>query len=236
MTYLFNPSAIVSLPIRGSDARFPVGRVFCLGRNYPWPESYGAAPQEPVFFMKPASNVVEALGELPFPPQTDEFCHEIELVAAIAKGGANIAREHALEHVFGFAAGLDMTRRDHQRKAKAEGLPWEAAKVFEASAPMTAIVPASECDWPLDASLWLQVNGQERQRAHLSQQTWGLAEVISRLSRQLPLRPGDLIMTGSPPGVAPLNPGDTLHAGIDGIGELHLHVGPRPAGHTANAA
>lgn len=236
MTYLFNPPAIVSPPIRGSDARFPVGRVFCLGRNYPWPESYGAAPQEPVFFMKPASNVVEALGELPFPPQTDEFCHEIELVAAIAKGGANIAREHALEHVFGFAAGLDMTRRDHQRKAKAEGLPWEAAKVFEASAPMTAIVPASECDWPLDTSLWLQVNGQERQRAHLSQQTWALAEVISRLSRQLPLRPGDLIMTGSPPGVAPLNPGDTLHAGIDGIGELHLHVGPRPVGHTANAA
>ncbi|AJA14792.1 fumarylacetoacetate hydrolase [Pseudomonas putida S12] len=236
MTYLFNPPAIVSLPIRGSDARFPVGRVFCLGRNYPWPESYGAAPQEPVFFMKPASNVVEALGELPFPPQTDEFCHEIELVAAIAKGGANIAREHALEHVFGFAAGLDMTRRDHQRKAKAEGLPWEGAKVFEASAPMTAIVPASECDWPLDASLWLQVNGQERQRAHLSQQTWALTEVISRLSRQLPLRPGDLIMTGSPPGVAPLNPGDTIHAGIDGIGELHLHVGPRPAGHTVNAA
>ncbi|WP_028698003.1 MULTISPECIES: fumarylacetoacetate hydrolase family protein [Pseudomonas putida group] len=236
MTYLFNPPAIVSLPIRGSDARFPVGRVFCLGRIYPWPESYGAAPQEPVFFMKPASNVVEALGELPFPPQTDEFCHEIELVAAIAKGGANIASEHALEHVFGFAAGLDMTRRDHQRKAKAEGLPWEGAKVFEASAPMTAIVPASECDWPLDTSLWLQVNGEERQRAHLSQQTWALAEVISRLSRQLPLHPGDLIMTGSPPGVAPLNPGDTIHAGIDGIGELHLRVGPRPAGQTANAA
>jgi len=134
MTYLFNPPAIVSLPIRGSDVRFPVGRVFCLGRNYPWPETYGPAPQEPVFFMKPASNVVEAAGELPFPPQTDEFCHEIELVAAIAKGGADIAPEHALEHVFGFAAGLDMTRRDHQRKAKAEGLPWEAAKVFEAVA------------------------------------------------------------------------------------------------------
>ena len=236
MTYLFNPPAIVSLPIRGSDARFPVGRVFCIGRNSPWPESYGAAPLEPVFFMKPASNVVEASGELPFPPQTDEFCHEIELVAAIAKGGADIAPGHALEHVFGFAAGLDLTRRDHQRKAKAEGLPWEGAKVFEASAPMTAIVPASECAWPLDASLWLQVNGEERQRAHLSQQTWALAEVISRLSRQLPLRPGDLIMTGSPPGVAPLNPGDTIHAGIDGIGELHLRVGHRPAGQTANAA
>ncbi|NIE77224.1 fumarylacetoacetate hydrolase family protein [Pantoea sp. Ap-967] len=236
MTYLFNPPAIVSLPIRGSTARFPVGRVFCLGRNYPWPATYGPAPQEPVFFMKPASNVVEAHGELPFPPQTDEFCHEIELVAAIAKGGADIAPEQALAHVFGFAAGLDMTRRDHQRKAKAEGLPWETAKVFEASAPMTAIVPATECSWPLAGALWLQVNGQERQHAHLNQQTWALAEVISRLSRQLPLRPGDLIMTGSPPGVAPLQPGDAIHAGIDGIGELHLRVGPRPAGQAANAA
>lgn len=236
MTYLFDPPAIVSLPIRGSAAHFPVGRVFCLGRNYPWPDAYGPAPLEPVFFMKPASNVVLAQGELPFPPQTEEFCHEIELVAAIATGGVDIEPEHALRHVFGFAVGLDLTRRDHQRKAKAQGLPWESAKVFEASAPMSAIVPASECAWPLDADLWLQVNGQPRQRAHLSQQTWALAEVISRLSRQLPLRPGDLIMTGSPPGVATLNPGDTLHAGIDGIGELKLRVGPRPARQTVNAA
>jgi len=236
MTYLFNPPAVVSLPVLGSAARFPVGRVFCLGRNYPWPETAGPAPREPVFFMKPASNVVEAQGELPFPPLTDEFCHEIELVVAIDKGGANITPEQALEHVFGFAAGLDLTLRDRQRQAKQEGLPWEGAKVFEASAPMTAITPASQLPWPLDASLWLAVNGQERQRAHLSQQTWGLAEVISRLSRQLPLRPGDLIMTGSPPGVAPLNPGDLIHAGIDGIGELHVRVGPRPASQTADAA
>lgn len=236
MTYLFNPPAIVSLPIRGSAARFPVGRVFCLGRNYPWPQAYGPAPQEPVFFMKPASNVVHAQGELPYPAHSDEFCHEIELVAAIATGGANIAAEQALTHVFGFAVGLDLTCRDHQRKAKAEGLPWESAKVFEASAPMTAIVPASDCPWPLQGSLWLQVNGQERQRAELSQQTWALAEVISRLSRQLPLRPGDLIMTGSPPGVAPLKPGDAIHAGIDAIGELHVHIGPRPAAQAANAA
>ncbi|MBK5000559.1 fumarylacetoacetate hydrolase family protein [Pseudomonas sp. S31] len=236
MSYLFPPPPTVSLPIHGSTTRFPVGRVFCLGRNYPWPEAAGPAPSEPVFFMKPACNVVEATGELPFPPQTDEFCHEIELVVAIAEGGADIAPEQALTHVYGFAAGLDLTRRDRQRQAKAEGLPWEGAKVFEASAPMTAIVPASQRAWPLDASLWLQVNGQERQRAHLAQQTWPLAEVISRLSRQLPLRPGDLIMTGSPPGVAPLNPGDVIHAGIDGIGELHLQVGPRPTASHANAA
>lgn len=236
MTYLFDPPAIVSLPIQGSDARFPVGRVFCLGRNYPWPQATDPAPREPVFFMKPASNVVEAQGELPFPPQTEEFCHEIEWVVAISEGGADISPEHALEHVYGFAAGLDLTLRDRQRQAKSEGLPWEGAKVFEASAPMTALVPASELGWPLDAALWLKVNGEERQRARLSQQTWPLAEVISRLSRQLPLRPGDLIMTGSPPGVAPLNPGDVIHAGIDGIGELQLRVGPRPARHTAHAA
>ncbi|WDY59272.1 fumarylacetoacetate hydrolase family protein [Pseudomonas sp. PSKL.D1] len=236
MTYLFNPPATVSLPIEGSTARFPVGRVFCLGRNYPWPESAGPAPSEPVFFMKPASNVVEAQGELPFPPLTDEFCHEIELVVAIAEGGANIPPEQALDHIYGFAVGLDLTRRDHQRKAKSEGLPWEGAKVFDASAPMTAVVPASQRHWPLDGALWLKVNGQERQRAHLGSQTWPLAEVISRLSRQLPLRPGDLIMTGSPPGVAPLNPGDVIDAGIDGIGELQLRVGPRPTGQAANAA
>ncbi|WP_369990264.1 fumarylacetoacetate hydrolase family protein [Pseudomonas xanthosomatis] len=225
MTYLFSPPAIVSLPIQGSDARFPVGRVFCLGRNYPWPQATDPAPSEPVFFMKPACNVVEASGELPYAPATEEFCHEIELVVAIGKGGANIAPANALEHVYGYAAGLDLTRRDRQRQAKQQGLPWEGAKVFEAAAPMTAIVQAS---WPLDAELWLKVNGQERQRAHLSQQTWPLDEVIARLSRLLPLRPGDLIMTGSPPGVAPLEPGDVIHAGIDGIAELTLQVGPRP--------
>lgn len=225
MTYLFSPPAIVSLPIQGSDARFPVGRVFCLGRNYPWPQASDPAPSEPVFFMKPACNVVEASGELPYAPATEEFCHEIELVVAIGKGGANITPANALEHVYGYAAGLDLTRRDRQRQAKQQGLPWEGAKVFEAAAPMTAIVQAS---WPLDAELWLKVNGQERQRAHLSQQTWPLDEVIARLSRLLPLRPGDLIMTGSPPGVAPLEPGDVIHAGIDGIAQLTLQVGPRP--------
>ncbi|MFK3775200.1 fumarylacetoacetate hydrolase family protein [Pseudomonas sp. NPDC089406] len=230
MTYLFSPPAIVSLPIQGSDARFPVGRVFCLGRNYPWPQASDPAPSEPVFFMKPACNVVEASGELPYAPATEEFCHEIELVVAIGKGGANIAPADALEHVYGYAAGLDLTRRDRQRQAKQQGLPWEGAKVFEAAAPMTAIVQAS---WPLDAELWLKVNGQERQRAHLSQQTWPLDEVIARLSRLLPLRPGDLIMTGSPPGVAPLEPGDVIHAGIDGIAELTLQVGPRPASQAA---
>ncbi|HDS1736796.1 fumarylacetoacetate hydrolase family protein [Pseudomonas sp. BP8] len=227
MTYLFTPPATISLPIHGSDSRFPVGRVFCLGRNYPWPAAAGPAPSEPVFFMKPASNVVAADGELPFPPRTEEFCHEIELVVAIGTGGVDIDPRHALEHVYGYAAGLDLTLRDRQRQAKQEGLPWEGAKVFDASAPMTAIVPAAGLGWPLDAELWLQVNGEERQRAHIADQTWPLAEVISRLSQQLALQPGDLIMTGSPPGVAPLNPGDVITAGIDGIGQLQMRVGPR---------
>ena len=236
MTYVFNPPATISLPVHDSTLRFPVGRVFCLGRNYPWPASAGPAPSELVFFMKPASNVVEAAGVLPFAPQTEEFCHEIELVVAIGQGGADISPEQALEHVFGYAAGLDLTRRDRQREAKRDGLPWEGAKVFDAAAPMTAIVPAGQLQQPLEGALWLRVNGEERQRASLADQTWPLQEVISLLSRQIPLRPGDLIMTGSPPGVDVLHPGDVIHAGIDGIGELRLQVGPRPARQPANDA
>jgi fumarylpyruvate hydrolase len=236
MTYVFNPPAITSLPVQGSALRFPVGRVFCLGRNYPWPASAGPAPSELVFFMKPASNVVEAAGVLPFPPQTDEFCHEIELVVAIGQGGADITPQQALTHVYGYAAGLDLTRRDRQREAKRDGLPWEGAKVFDASAPMTAIVPAERSGQSPAGDLWLRVNCSERQRACLADQIWPLEEVISCLSRQIPLRPGDLIMTGSPPSVDVLHPGDVIHAGIDGIGELSLQVGPRPASQPATDA
>lgn len=234
MTYVFNPPATISLPVQGSTLRFPVGRVFCLGRNYPWPQSAGPAPSELTFFMKPASNVVEASGVLPFAPQTEEFCHEIELVAAIGQGGADIAPEQALKHVFGYAAGLDLTRRDQQRQAKRDGLPWEGAKVFDASAPMTAIVPAAGLEKAPAGDLWLRVNGNERQRAALADQLWPLEEAISRLSRQIPLRAGDLIMTGSPPGVDLLHPGDVIHAGIDGIGELRLQVGPRAVSQIAS--
>ncbi|KII30764.1 fumarylacetoacetate hydrolase family protein [Pseudomonas fluorescens] len=224
--YVFTPDLPVTLPVVGSEQRFPVGRVFCVGRNYPWPDAVGQSRQPPVFFMKPASNVVDAVGEVAFPSLTDDFAHEIELVVAIGEGGANIPESEALAYVWGYAAGLDLTRRDVQRAAKSNGLPWEGAKVFDGAAPMTAIVPVTRAGHP-EGELWLNVNGEERQRDSLDSQIWSVAEVISRISRSVALRAGDLIMTGSPAGVDGLQPGDVISAGIDGIGQLEMRVGPR---------
>jgi len=225
--YVFTPDLPVTLPVVGSEQRFPVGRVFCVGRNYPWPDTQGQTRQPPVFFMKPASNVVDAVGEVAFPPMTEEFAHEIELVVAIGEGGANIPESEAQAYVWGYAVGLDLTRRDVQRSAKSAGLPWEGAKVFDGAAPMTAIVPVSRAGL-LDGELWLNVNGQERQRDGLDNQIWSVSEVISRISQSVALRAGDLIMTGSPAGVDVLLPGDVINAGIDGIGELEMRVSQRP--------
>ncbi|WP_150652769.1 fumarylacetoacetate hydrolase family protein [Pseudomonas fluorescens] len=224
--YVFTPDLPVTLPVVGSEQRFPVGRVFCVGRNYPWPDAVGQSRQPPVFFMKPASSVVDAVGEVAFPSLTEDFAHEIELVVAIGEGGANIPENEALAYVWGYAAGLDLTRRDVQRTAKSNGLPWEGAKVFDGAAPMTAIVPVTRAGHP-EGELWLNVNGQERQRDSLDSQIWSVAEVISRISRSVALRAGDLIMTGSPSGVDGLQPGDLISAGIDGIGQLEMRVGPR---------
>jgi fumarylpyruvate hydrolase len=224
--YVFTPDLPVTLPVVGSEQRFPVGRVFCVGRNYPWPDAVGQSRQPPVFFMKPASNVVDAIGEVAFPSLTDDFAHEIELVVAIGEGGANIPESEAMAYVWGYAAGLDLTRRDVQRAAKSNGLPWEGAKVFDGAAPMTAIVPVTRAGHP-EGELWLNVNGQERQRDSLDSQIWSVAEVISRISQSVALRAGDLIMTGSPAGVDGLHPGDVINAGIDGIGQLEMRVGPR---------
>ena len=225
--YVFTPDLPATLPVVGSAQRFPVGRVFCVGRNYPWPDSQGQSRQPPVFFMKPASNVINAVGEVAYPPLTEEFVHEIELVVAIGEGGANIPEDQALAYVWGYAAGLDLTRRDVQLAAKSKGLPWEGAKVFDGAAPMTAIVPVSRGGHP-EGELWLNVNGEERQRDSLDNQIWSVSEVISRISRSVALRAGDLIMTGSPAGVDALQPGDLISAGIDGIGQLEMRVGARP--------
>ena len=225
--YVFTPDLPVTLPVADSSKRFPVGRVFCVGRNYPWPDTQGQSRQPPVFFMKPASNVVETTGEVAFPPLTDEFAHEIELVVAIGEGGANIPEDQALAYVWGYGAGLDLTRRDVQRPAKSSGLPWEGAKVFDGAAPITAIVPVSRAGHP-EGELWLNVNGVERQRDSLDSQIWSVSEIISRISQYVALRAGDLIMTGSPAGVDVLQPGDIINAGIDGIGQIEMRVGQRP--------
>jgi fumarylpyruvate hydrolase len=178
--------------------------------------------------MKPASAVVEAVDEVIYPPMTDEFCHEIEFVVAIGKAGAAIDQTDALQHVWGYAAGLDLTRRDIQMRVKSAGMAWEMAKVFEGAAPITAVVPVAEAGHPEQGAVWLSVNGQERQRSALDEQIFSVSEVVSLLSHLVPLRPGDLIMTGTPHGVAALNPGDVINAGIEGVAELEMRVGSRP--------
>lgn len=225
--FVFEPPRVSSLPVHGSDARFPVGRVFCLGRNYLWGDAATAEREVPAFFMKPATSVVDAVGEIAFPTQTDQFCHEIELVVAIGKDGFEIDAEHALDHVWGYAAGLDLTRRDLQMAAKAVGNPWEPAKAFDGSAPITPIRPAGRDGHAQQGAIWLSVNGVERQRSDLEGQIWSVSEVISQLSHSVTLRTGDLIMTGTPPGVAALEAGDVINGGIDGVGELEVRVGER---------
>jgi len=227
--FVIEPPRIPSLPVSDTDARFPIGRVFCLGRNYDWGDSQNAEREVPAFFMKPATSVVDARGELDFPTQTQQFCHEIELVVAIGKDGFEISQEQALEHVWGYAAGLDLTRRDLQLAAKAVGNPWEPAKAFDGSAPITPIQPAHAGNHPGQGAIWLSVNGVERQRSDLESQLWSVSEVISQLSHSVGLRAGDLIMTGTPPGVAALHEGDVINGGISGIGEFEVRVGSRRA-------
>ncbi|KRA01900.1 fumarylacetoacetate hydrolase family protein [Achromobacter sp. Root565] len=232
MTDLAFPAlAPATLPIAGSAARFPVARVFCIGRNYRWLPDEPRPTEMPAWFMKPASAVFPASGSLPYPADTADYCHEIELVVAIGRGGKDIAPDdvEAL-HIWGYAAGLDMTRRDLQQQAKRAGGPWEPAKAFDHSAPCTAIVPADACGHPREGALWLSVNGVDRQRADVSGLLWSVPELVAMLSRSVALAPGDLIYTGTPAGVGPLAPGDVVSAGVAGIGDLTMTVAaPRDA-------
>jgi fumarylpyruvate hydrolase len=215
-----------ALAVVGSRSLFPVGRVFCIGRNYRW-SAEEAAPQEmPAWFMKPATAVVPAEGVIPYPPDTHDFCHEIELVVAIGQGGRDLDPA-AVEpqHIWGYAAGLDLTRRDLQQQAKRSGGPWEPAKAFDGSAPCTPLVPAAVCGHPRQGAVWLDVNGSERQRADLAGLLWPVPALVAMLSRSVALLPGDLIFTGTPAGVGPLQPGDTVRAGVAGIGDIAMTVG-----------
>lgn len=232
MTDLAFPAlAPITLPIAGSTARFPVARVFCIGRNYRWLPDEPRPTEMPAWFMKPASAVFPASGTLPYPADTADYCHEIELVVAIGRGGKNIAADDVeARHIWGYAAGLDMTRRDLQQQAKRAGGPWEPAKAFDHSAPCTAIVPADACGHPREGALWLSVNGVDRQRADVSGLLWSVPELVAMLSRSVALAPGDLVFTGTPAGVGPLTPGDVVSAGVAGIGDLTMTVAaPRDA-------
>jgi fumarylpyruvate hydrolase len=219
--------ARVTLPVAGSNLHFPVGRVFCIGRNYPWaPDQPEVAKERPSWFMKPASAVFSAQGVLPFPPETQDFCHEVELVIGIGKGGSNISSLNAeKECVWGYAVGLDLTRRDLQQQAKKIGNPWEPSKAFDFSAPCSPIYPAEVCGPIIDNAIWLKVNGEQRQKAKISDLLHSISELISMVSHSVVLQPGDLIFTGTPFGVGALKPNDKILAGIDGIAEISMTVG-----------
>ena len=211
-----------TVAVAGRDEVFPVARVFCVGRNYAEHAiEMGHDPdrEPPFFFMKPADAVVPP-GSVPYPTQTQELHHEVELVVALAEGGRAIAVQDALDHVFGYAVGLDMTRRDMQAVAKKAGRPWDMAKGFDQSAPTGPIRAADEIGHPTRGAVWLRINGEPRQEGDLDQQIWKVPETISYLSTLVALRPGDLIMTGTPKGVGPVEPGDRLEGHIDGVGDL----------------
>ena len=222
---------VYTLAIAGSHAdSFPVNRVFCVGRNYAaHAREMGKDPEReaPFFFMKPACAVVQASSEaieIAYPPMTSNFHHEIELVVAIGTGGKNISIEDALNHVYGYAVGLDMTRRDLQLDARDKGRPWEFGKSFSQSAPIGPLHPAASIGHPATAAIRLTVNDQHRQASDIEKLIWSVAESISYLSRYETLEPGDIIMTGTPEGVGAVLPGDVMHGSIDGLGDIVVRV------------
>jgi len=223
--YVIAPPKQAAIAVEGTEALFPVRRIWCVGRNYAdHAREMGHDPdrEPPFFFAKPSDAVMPNGSAIPYPPMTKDFHHEIELVVALAKGGRNIAQDKALDHVYGYAVGLDMTRRDLQTEAKNMGRPWEMGKSFDQSAPVTAIVPVAKCGHPMKGAIWVKVNGVVKQKGDLNQHIWQTDETIAFLSRYVALEPGDIIMMGTPAGVGPCKAGDTLEGHIDGVGELKV--------------
>ena len=213
-----------ALAVAGTSDSFPVRRIFCVGRNYAehQKEMGGDGREQPFFFLKSAVALVAGGGEVPYPPKTANYHYEAEMVVAIAKAGRRIEARRANDHVFGYAVGLDMTRRDLQQLGKDHGRPWDFGKDFDASAPCGALVPAAKIGHPSKGAIWLTVNGRQRQHADLADMIWSVPEQIAYLSEYYSLEPGDLIYTGTPAGVGPVKPGDELHAGVDKVGELKV--------------
>ena len=230
MHYVLPPPPIASVPVVSSDQRFAVHRIYCVGRNYAeHAQEMGASGREPpFFFMKPADAVLPvtpgAVGALPYPTLTQDLHHEVELVVAIGRGGRAIAAADALAHVWGYAVGLDMTRRDLQAQMKKQGRPWSIAKGFDASAPIGALTPAAQAGGVAQAAITLHVNGALRQQGRVAQMIWSIAETIAHLSSAWELQAGDLIYTGTPAGVAAVARGDRLEAHVDGLAPLTLTV------------
>ena len=217
----------VALPIRGTQARFPVHRIYCVGRNYAAHTiEMGGNPEReaPFFFQKNASNALGSGAPFPYPPHSSNVHHEIELVVCLSAGGKNIPVDSALSHVYGYAVGLDMTRRDLQDECKKAGRPWEIAKAFEHSAPVSEIVPARHIGHPDKGAIWLKVNGEMRQQGDLGQMIWKVPEMISYLSGLFELQAGDLIMSGTPSGVGAISRGDVMEGYVEGVGTLLTKV------------
>lgn len=229
--YLWNPSPVHSLPVRGSDARVPVKRIFCVGRNYhahavEMGRPVDKATMSPFYFLKDASALVESGATVPYPTGTSNYHYEMELVVVIGKSGFRVAEADAHELIYGYAAGLDMTRRDLQLVARDQGRPWDLGKNFEKSAVCTGIVPATGLGVLEKGAINLQVNGETKQSSDLSMLIWNIREIIADLSKFYHLEPGDLIYTGTPEGVGAVKSGDRITGHIDQVGDIALNIGP----------
>ena len=225
--YVFAPPATVSVGVVGEFARYPVRRIYCVGRNYAeHAREMGHDPDRelPFFFQKNPDNLVLDNKDFPYPTMTSNLHHEIELVVAMGQGGRDIQAANALSHVYGYALGIDLTRRDLQNEAKKTGRPWEIGKAFEHSAPMTDITPATKSGHLSKGAIWLKVNGEVRQQSDLTQLIWNIPEIIAHLSAIFELRAGDLIMTGTPAGVAAVKPGDVMEGYCEGVGTIITKV------------
>ena len=229
----FDAPPVATVAIAGSEQRFPVRRIFCVGRNYAEHsrEMGGDTAREPPFFFtKPADAVADSGTVIPYPPLTRNLHHEIELVVAIGKGGRDIASADALDHVWGYGVGIDLTRRDLQDVAKKAGRPWDWSKGFDHSAPCGPLLPAARAPSPSSGRIWLSVNGERRQEGNLADMIWPVADIISIASASVELKPGDLIFTGTPGGVGALGPGDRVEGGVDGIGGISITIGKEASG------
>ncbi len=227
MPYVFDPAPQPAVAVQGSEDLYPVRRIYCVGRNYAaHAREMGRDPdrEPPFFFMKPADAVVADGSDIPYARATENLHHEMELVVAIASPCEDVSPDAAHDHIFGYAAGIDLTRRDLQLAAREMGRPWDTGKGFDQSAPCGAIRPAAGVADPDHGAIWLKVNGEIRQNADIADMIWSVPEIVAELSRLYRLMPGDLIYTGTPAGVGPLKPGDRIEGGIEGIGGIHIGI------------